>query len=335
MSGKPVIGITMGDAAGIGPEVIVKSLVMPQLYRQCHPVVIGSAAALREAARQCRLHCDIQEAPADGRLTGGDPRRILVIDDGALGEPPVAPGVLTARAGAAAVGYIRRATELALAGRIDGVATGPVNKQAIHAAGIDFTGQAEAFAFYSGSPGVRTMLSIGTFRLILVTTHVPLRAVSDLCTRERVLDTIRVADESMRRFGVDRPRIGVAALNPHMGDGGLMGDEEEKQIRPAVDWARAEGIEVAGPLPLPSAFVDARGGRYDMMVSMYHDQAVLALGSLDMVTTTLGMPFIRTSVGHGTAYEIAGEDRANPEPMLRSIELAADLTAAVQRARAR
>ncbi|SUS06571.1 putative D-threonate 4-phosphate dehydrogenase [uncultured Defluviicoccus sp.] len=328
MSLLPVIGITMGDAAGIGPEVIAKSLASARLYESCRPVIIGSTPVIAAVAAKSGIDAEVVRlAELNGKITP-TAKRFLVVDNGRLDGVPLSPGKLRAEYGAAAVSYMEQATELALAGQIHGVATGPVNKQAIHAASIDFIGQAEAFAHYSHATRTRTMLAIGDFRLFLVTTHVPLREVPDLCTRERVLETIRIAHMTLQQFGIKQPRIAVAGLNPHLGDGGLMGREEIEQIGPAADAARAEGLDVAGPIPLPTVFVSARVGKYDGVISMYHDQAVLALGSLDLVTTSVGLPFIRTSVGHGTAYDIADKYIADPEPMLVSIELSARLAAA-------
>jgi 4-hydroxythreonine-4-phosphate dehydrogenase len=325
----PVIGITMGDAAGIGPEVIAKALSNPRLYRFCRPVVIGSAHVMKSAITRSGLKAEVlRVSDRDIFPHLAHPERLIVIDNGLLDKTAVSPGVVSAVNGASAVSYLEQATQLALAGVIHGVATGPVNKQAIHAAGIDFIGQAEAFSHFTGSPLTRTMLSIGSFRIFLVTTHVPLRNVPDLCKKEQVAETIRVTHDCLRQFGIAQPRIAVAGLNPHLGDGGLMGAEEIEEIGPAVDLARAEGIEARGPVPLPTVFLDARAAKFDGVVSMYHDQAVLALGSLDLVTTTVGLPFIRTSVGHGTAYDIAHRTIADPEPMLVSIELAASLTQA-------
>jgi 4-hydroxythreonine-4-phosphate dehydrogenase len=248
---------------------------------------------------------------------------------------------VTAAQGRAAYEYVAKAVELALAGEVDATVTGPINKAAINAAGIHFAGHTEIYAHLTGTRDYSMMLAEGSFRVAHVSTHVSLREACDRVKKERVLKVIRLADEALRQLGIERPRIGVAGLNPHCGEGGLFGEEDDREIAPAVQAARAEGIDAEGPLPADTIFSKMRGGMFDLVVVNYHDQGHIptklvgfqyddrtgAWGALAGVNVTLGLPIIRTSVDHGTAFGKAGEGRANPQSMIEAVRLAARLAA--------
>jgi 4-hydroxythreonine-4-phosphate dehydrogenase len=308
----PVVGLTMGDPAGIGPEVIAKALASgaPVLER-CTPVVIGDAGRLRLAAGICGVATDI-------------PCIDLANVDPALPFGQLSPG-----AGQAAYEYVVRAVELALAGELDAICTLPLNKGALHAAGHDFPGHTELLAHLTGTDEVSMMLDTGSFRVVHVTTHVGLIDAIEAIEPELVLRTIRRADAALRRAGVERPAVGVCGINPHAGEGGLFGrGEEEEKIAPAVAAARAEGVAVEGPLPADTAFYRARRGDFDVVVAMYHDQGhapVKVLGIENGVNVTIGLPIVRTSVDHGTAFDIAGTGKADERSLIAALEAAVAL----------
>lgn len=323
----PAIGITMGDAAGIGPEVIAKALAEPELYARCRPLVIGDGTIL---ARAIRLVGSPQELERIGDLATWrpDPRRLSAIDLGLLGDD-LPFGKLSAQAGDAAYRYIEKANELALAGRIDAVCTAPLNKEALHAGGHRYPGHTEIFAELSHAPEYAMMLTTPKLRVIHVTTHIGLIDAIKSITPERVHTVIALADATLRRAGVARPRIGVCGINPHAGEHGLFGyGEEERQIEPAVARAQGEGIAVEGPLPADTLFFRAVRGDFDVVVAMYHDQGhgpIKVLGIEDGVNVTVGLPYVRTSVDHGTAFDIAGTGAADARPMLEALRVAIEL----------
>jgi len=237
-------------------------------------------------------------------------------------------GQISATAGRAAVAYIEQATKLALGGQVDAIVTGPINKAAIQAAGSPHVGHTEMLAELTGAERVTTMLATPGLRVVHVTRHLPLRDVAAHITREQVLETIRLTDAGLRAMGIPRPRMAVAALNPHGGDGGLLGREEIEEIGPAVDAAQGEGMDADGPIPADSVFFRAIRGEFDVVVAMYHDQGHIPIkthGFERSVTVTLGLPIVRTSVDHGTAFDIAWQGVANEESMVEAIQLAARL----------
>ena len=323
----PYVAVTMGDGAGIGPEVIVPAMLDPQVAGWCHPVVIGDAARLRRAARVLGLEPQIVavERVSDAEF---NPGRINVIDLGLL--PDDLPwGELSAVAGHAAYEYIRVASELAVAGDVQAICTAPLNKEALHAAGHIFPGHTEVLAHLTGTEEVSMMLSSPTLKVIHVTTHIGLLDAVAKIEPGLVERTIRRGHDALVRSGNANPKIGVCGINPHAGEGGLFGyGEEEQKIIPAVEALRAEGIDVHGPLPADTAFFLAGRGDYDLIVAMYHDQGhgpVKVLGLEAGVNITVGLPVIRTSVDHGTAFDIAGKGIAEAGSMVEALRQAAEL----------
>jgi len=323
----PYVAVTMGDGAGIGPEVIVPAMLDPQVATWCHPVVIGDAARLRLAATVLGLEPQIVavERVSDAEFTPG---RINVIDLGLL--PDDLPwGELSAVAGHAAYEYIRVASELAVAGDVQAICTAPLNKEALHAAGHIFPGHTEVLAHLTGTEEVSMMLSSPTLKVIHVTTHIGLLDAVAKIEPGLVERTIRRGHDALVRSGNAHPKIGVCGINPHAGEGGLFGyGEEEQKIIPALAALRAEGIDVHGPLPADTAFFLAGRGDYDLIVAMYHDQGhgpVKVLGLEAGVNITVGLPVIRTSVDHGTAFDIAGKGIAEAGSMVEALRQAAEL----------
>ena len=299
--------ISAGDPAGIGPEVTVKALAQPAVLALADLVVAGDPAQLQRTAAGLGLPPPARIEPA-GAATS------------------VVTGELSAAAGHAAVAAVRRAVELVTAGGADALVTGPINKEALRLAGYPWPGHTELLADLCATPEVRMLLVSDRLRVCHVTTHRSLRSAIDAATRERVLRTIRMTAEGGRRLGFDRPRIGVAGLNPHAGEGGLFGDEEIREIAPAVADARGEGIEASGPWPADTLFWRAAEGEFDFVVAMYHDQGHVPVklnGFDEGVNVTLGLPFLRTSVDHGTAFDIAGRGLARWQSMAAAIRVAA------------
>lgn len=325
---RPYLALTMGDPAGIGPEVLAKALAAPQVRRLCHPVVIGSKAVMAETVRSLGLPLRVVEiTEQESRLN----RRgeIALVDPLERPLRRVTIGRVSAEAGAAAVAFITLAVKLALAGGVDGIVTGPINKEAIQKAGHDYPGHTELLAELTESGEVGMMILGGPLKVMFVTTHVALRSLPDELNPERIGKAIRLADRALREFfKVAEPRIGVAALNPHAGEGGLFGDEEREVIWPAVRRARRAGIQASDPLPADTLFGKAAQGRYDGVVAMYHDQGLIPLKLAAFgkcVNLTVGLPIIRTSVDHGTAFDIAGKGQADPGSFIEAIKLAARL----------
>jgi 4-phospho-D-threonate 3-dehydrogenase / 4-phospho-D-erythronate 3-dehydrogenase len=332
---RPVLGVTMGDPAGVGPEIIARAAAEPGVRAACRPVVIGAAATMREAValvggRQA-LHA--VSRVADCRWAEGT---MEVLDLGNVDMATLPRCEVSAAAGRAAYEYIERAVSLAQAGDIDAIVTAPVNKEALAAAGVQHSGHTEILAQLSHTRDFAMLLMGKELKVIHVTTHVSLRRVPDLVTRERVLKTIRLAQRTLEGLGQPHGRIAVAGLNPHAGEDGLFGDEEQQQIMPAIEAARAEGLNVTGPLPADTLFSRARGGEFDIVVAMYHDQGhipVKTLGfeydettkkwtGLSGVNVTVGLPFLRVSVDHGTAFDRSWKGVANHESMVEALDVA-------------
>lgn len=336
----PLLGITMGDPAGVGPEIIARACGEGTVRETSRPIVIGSAETMAEAlaliGSTMRLH-----TVTDVGACGWRDRDLEVLDLGNVDMPALPRGRVSAAAGRAAYEYIARAVELARARRIDAIVTAPVNKEALAAAGVPHSGHTEILAELSNTRDYAMLLMGRELRVIHVTTHVALRRVPDLVTRERVLTTIRLAERTMEGLGRPHPRIAVAGLNPHAGEDGLFGDEEQTAILPAIEAARAQGLAVVGPFPADTLFSRARGGEFDIVVAMYHDQShipVKTLGfeydeganrwtGLSGVNVTVGLPFLRVSVDHGTAFDRAWKGTANPESMVEAIEVAVRMLA--------
>ncbi|KQR80060.1 4-hydroxythreonine-4-phosphate dehydrogenase [Arthrobacter sp. Leaf337] len=323
----PIVAVTMGDGAGVGPEVVVAAVLDPQSNAECRPVVIGDALRLRQAADILGIEADIQviENVEDAVFTPG---RVNVIDLALLPED-LAWGQLSPVAGHAAYEYIRVASELAMAGRVQAICTAPLNKEALHAAGHIFPGHTELLAQLTGTEEVSMMLSTPKIRVIHVTTHIGLMDAIRKINPDLVERTIRRGHEALVRAGIPNPKIGVCAINPHAGENGLFGQgEEAEKIEPGVKAAQAAGIDVTGPLPADTLFFLAGRGDYDLVVAMYHDQGhgpVKVLGIEAGVNITVGLPVIRTSVDHGTAFDIAGKAIADPRSMVEALHQAAEM----------
>jgi 4-phospho-D-threonate 3-dehydrogenase / 4-phospho-D-erythronate 3-dehydrogenase len=288
----PPIGITVGDPAGIGPEIAARAAADPAVRSVCVPVIYGPT----EAADLARFR----------------------------------PGQVTAEAGRAAFDAIVRAVADAQAGRLDGIATAPVSKEAFARAGLPWKGHTDLLAHLTGAPRVAMMFHSDVLRVVLATVHIPLAQVPSALTGERLDEVIALTAAGLPRFGVARPRIGLAGLNPHAGEQGLFGDEEARVLAPAVARSRARGIDVSGPFPADTIFVRATRGDFDVVVACYHDQGLIpvklaAFGRA--VNVTLGLPIVRTSVDHGTAFDIAGQGRADHSSLVQAIRLAARLAA--------
>jgi 4-hydroxythreonine-4-phosphate dehydrogenase len=325
----PLVAVTMGDGAGVGPEVIVPAVVHPDTLARCRPVVIGDAARLRLAADILGREVEIVaiDEPAKAEFGGN---RINVIDLGLL--PADLPwGAVSAVAGEAAYQYIRVAAELAVAGAVQGICTAPLNKEALHAAGHRFPGHTELLAHLTGTEEVSMMLTTPKVKVVHVTTHIGLLDAVAKIEPGLVERTVRRGHEALVRSGVADPKIGVCGINPHAGENGLFGHgEEEEKIVPALEVLRADGIDARGPLPADTAFFLAGRGDYDLIVAMYHDQGhapVKVLGIESGVNITVGLPVIRTSVDHGTAFDIAGTGVADSRSMVEALRQAAELSA--------
>jgi 4-hydroxythreonine-4-phosphate dehydrogenase len=329
------VAITMGDACGIGPEIVLKACAERLGTARAQPLLVyGDAGVLAREAHALGLPLDMvkvdwPEAAAAIAPSGAGGRiRVPVI---ACSELPVdlPTGRVDARAGAAAHAAIVRASRDAIAQRVRAVVTAPIHKEAIAAAGVRHPGHTELLAELAGVTDVRMMLANDELRTILVTLHVPLRAAIDAITREAVRNTITIADAGLKRLGITRPRIAVAGLNPHAGEGGLMGREEIESITPAIADARAAGIDASGPWPGDTVFMRARHFRdFDVVVAMYHDQGLIPIKYLGVdtgVNLTVGLPFVRTSVDHGTAFDIAGHGVADHRSLLAAIDMALKL----------
>jgi 4-hydroxythreonine-4-phosphate dehydrogenase len=310
----PRIAITAGDPAGVGPELCLRLLTDQRVRAVCRPLVFGDAGVLARVARH---------------LGWPPPDPALVNDLAAVDAAAVEPGTVSAACGRAAYRYVTTAIDDALAGRVDAIATGPIHKEALHAAGVPFPGHTEILADRTKSEKVCMMLTADAITCALVTVHVGYREVPPLLTRERILDTIELTAAAMERLRGRKPRLTVCGLNPHAGEHGLFGDgEEERIIAPAVADARARRIDATGPLPPDTAFLPKYREKTDAFVCMYHDQGLIPLKALafeEAVNVTLGLPIVRTSVDHGTAFDIAWKGVADGSSFVRAVELAAKL----------
>jgi len=324
---KPAIAITMGDPCGIGPEVVVKALADPRVYDSCRPMVIGNTYAMDQAVKATGLPLSIRETD-DPTAAGEDPSIVDVVDIHNLNPEDITVGQLSVPCGKAAMEWVTKAGELALAGIVDGIATAPLNKEAAAMAGYESIGHTELLQELSGARIVPTMLMAKNLRVVHLTTHRSLRVACDYVKKDRILDFLQLTHDSFVKWGFSSPRIAAAGLNPHNSDGGLLGNEEADEIAPAVQAARERGIDAVGPIPADSVFHQAISGRYDAVLAMFHDQGhipVKVYGFEESVTANLGLPFVRTSVDHGTAFDIAGQGIAQHVSMLESIRLAVEL----------
>ncbi len=345
---RPVIGITMGDPAGIGPEIIVAALQNPIIQQICRPLVFGDVDVMKQAVTLKKSHVTIQplhlpppEQSMDAKsifskntfaMNGLSSDTLSVLSLSDLSFDDIEPGVPTAETGRAMLNYITHAVDAALSGEIAAMVTAPITKTALKMAKSQFHGHTELIAHRTGTKKYAMMLAGDRLKVILVTIHTALASVPALLTPEAIIETIEIASQALQKnFGTPTPRIAVAGLNPHAGEDTMFGNEEEKAIRPAVLESkqrakrRGESVTIEGPFPPDTLFHHAASGKYDCVVCMYHDQGLIPFKLLhfsDGVNTTLGLPIIRTSVDHGTAYDIAWKNIAEPTSLVQAIKMA-------------
>lgn len=332
---KPIIAITMGDPAGIGPEIIIKALSLKETYEKCRPLVTGDANIMQWAVDNMQSELKIHRISSvkEARFELGT---IDVYDLTCIDMSTFQPGVLQNQCGHAAFISVTTAIQLAMDNEVDATVTAPLNKEALHNAGHNFDGHTEIYAHYTNTKKYAMLLADEHLRVIHVSTHVPLRVACDRVKKDRIIEVTELITDACKQFGIENPRIGIAGLNPHASDGGLFGWEEEKEITPAVKELQERGFNVDGPVPPDSLFAKARCGKYDGCVAMYHDQGHIPFkvvgfqwdketGKMEAakgVNITLGLPIIRVSVDHGTAFDVAGKGIASPDAMLLSIDYA-------------
>jgi 4-hydroxythreonine-4-phosphate dehydrogenase len=324
---KPIVAVTLGDPAGVGPEVTLKALAHPSVGRACRVLVLGDWGVLQRAKKKLRSAVKLTlEKPGS---PSWPKKGALIRSLSSLSPAESKPGRPSRACGEAVYRYVTEAARLALAGSVDAIATAPLNKKVLQMAGHLYPGHTELLAELAGARECRMMLIGGKLKVVLVTVHLPLMRVARALTSEKIRATLELTDRALRRFfGRRRPRLAVAALNPHAGEEEIFGDEEKKIILPAVTAAQKRGIRAFGPFPADSLFHQAAEGKYDAVVCMYHDQGLIPLKLLHFiggVALTLGLPFVRTSVDHGTAYDIAGKNQADATSMKEAILLAARL----------
>lgn len=333
---RPIIGITMGDPGSIGPEITIKALANQAMYQKCRPLVVGDVCVM-EAAREISGYPSMMIHPVecvDEALFEEGTIDVLDMKKTDLSQLQI--GRISAMAGEAAFSYVKKVIELALEGQIDATVTNALCKEAIHLAGHHYSGHTEIYADYTKTARYTMMLAYRNLRVVHVSTHVSLREACECVKKDRILEVIQIADQACRNMGIEKPKIGVAGLNPHCGEGGLFGREEIEEILPAVEQARKEGIQAEGPVPADTIFSKARGGWYDCVVAMYHDQGHIPLkvagfvynsslckwDAVEGVNITLGLPIIRISVDHGTAFDQAGNGTANELSLINAIDYA-------------
>ncbi len=332
-----IIGITMGDPASIGPEITAKALSDPAVYERCKPLVIGDVPVMEEALKITGLSGKLKvhgvKNVEDARFQYGT---IDVYDMGVVDIKELKRGEVSVMAGNAAFQYVKKVIELAMEKKIDATVTNALNKEAMNLAGHHFSGHTEIYAEYTGTKKYTMMLAHENLRVVHVSTHVSLREACDRVKKDRVLEVIRIADQACKKLGIAQPKIGVAGLNPHSGENGMFGREEIEEITPAIEEAKAEGILADGPVPPDTVFSKARGGWYDIVVAMYHDQGHIPLKVVGFVynheekkwdavagvNITLGLPIIRASVDHGTAFDQAGTGLASELSLVNAMDYA-------------
>ena len=333
--GKPILGITMGDPSGIGPEISVKALGQAKVYEICRPLIIGDRGIMERAVREAVKRKDIIIHPVS---SVGEcffkPGTIDVYDLRNIEASKLKIAAVDAASGEAAFSSVKKAIELAMAGEIDATITNPLNKEALNLAGHHYAGHTEIYAELSGTKDYSMMLADGDLRVLHVSTHVSLREACERVKKDRVLKVIELAHNACRSLGISEPRVAVAGLNPHAGESGLFGREEIEEITPAIEAAKVKGINATGPIPPDTVFAKAHGGMYDIVVAMYHDQGHIPLKTLGFqydrnngkwqaisgVNITLGLPIIRSSVDHGTAFDQAWQGSANESSLISAIE---------------
>ncbi len=331
--GRPVLGISTGDPAGIGPEICVKALVSKKVYENCKPLIVGDAGSIRDAMRiiGCNFKLNVVENVQAAKFEFGT---IDMVDLHNVDMDKLLYGKVSAMGGNAAFEAVKKVIDLAMANEIDATITGPLNKEALNMAGHHFNGHTEIYAHFTKTKAYSMMLAHGNLRVVHVSTHVSLAEACRLVKKDRVLSAIKLADKACRGLGIENPRIGVAGLNPHAGENGMFGQEEIEEIAPAVEEAKTLAIDIDGPMPPDSIFSKANGGGYDIVIAMYHDQGHIPLklagfvwnnelkkwNSVAGVNITLGLPIIRSSVDHGTAFEIAGKGIASEQSLINAID---------------
>lgn len=323
---KPRLALTMGDINGIGPEILAKSLAREEIRRFCDPFVIGSAEVLTEVRRHVPA-CPRPVVIASLEEKLEDPGVVGVLEEG-LVPPPLRPGTLDPEAGRCAVEWLKRAVEYAMADRVDGIVTCPLNKEGIHRAGYPYAGHTDLIAEMTGSPDYRMCLFAGSMRVVHITGHLSLADALKAVTRERIVRSVQVADEALQALGYRHGRIAVAGVNPHAGEAGALGVEEIEEIAPAVRECQRLGLTCSGPYPPDTVFRRMQEGEFDLVVAMYHDQGHIPMKLIAMdegVNVTLGIPIIRTSCDHGTAYDKAGKGMAREDSLCAAIVLAAQM----------
>ncbi|TDB62723.1 4-hydroxythreonine-4-phosphate dehydrogenase PdxA [Arundinibacter roseus] len=330
---RPLLGISAGDPAGIGPEVTVKALALPEIYEICRPLIVCDAFIIEQMTAILSVDLKINRVkhPQEGIYRHGT---LDVLEMNFIQPASFAFNVVSAMCGAASFAYVKKVIELASANLIDGTVTGPIHKEALHLAGYPYAGHTEIYGSLTNTRDYTMMLAEKDFRVVHVSTHVSLREAIERTKKERILSVISLADHALKTMGIDKPRIAVAGLNPHAGENGLFGDEEILEIIPAIDAARQMGILADGPHPPDTIFPKLKGGLYDCVVCMYHDQGHIPtklLGftynalldkweNLSGVNITLGLPIIRVSVDHGVAFDKGGKGEAQPESMIEAIQ---------------
>ena len=335
---RPALGVTLGDPAGVGPEITLKALAEPDVRAAARSLLLGSAATVRRTVADLGLKLDVREVNGPEDVPGEDTDPAVYVRD--LGGEDVVTGTVAAASGAAAVAAVEAACALVRDGRLDGIVTAPLNKEAIKLAGSTYPGHTEMLGDLLDVPAkqVVTMFVLDKLRIFFLTRHRPLADVIADLTVDQVRDGIVRTRELLGELGFAEPRVALAALNPHAGENGLLGREEGAILEPAVAAARAAGVDAYGPVPADAVFHQTRQGRFDGVVSLYHDQGHIAAKTLDFfgtVSCTLGLPVIRTSVDHGTAFDIAGQGVADPGGQARAMRLAAELAPAVLKVRGR
>lgn len=321
----PMIAIPLGDPAGIGPEIVVKALAEKEIYDLCRPLVVGDTRIVKQAIGLCGLDLNVHtvDKASKGIYSVGT---LDVIDLHNVDMASLRMGQVQAQGGQAAFEFIKKSVDMALAHEVDAIATTPINKESLRAGKVDYIGHTEILAGLTGTHDPLTMFEVRNMRVFFLTRHVSLRQACDLVTKERILDYITRCHQALRRLGITEGTMAVAGLNPHSGEHGLFGDEEVEQVTPAILEAQKQGYQVVGPIGADSVFHLALMGRFNSVLSLYHDQGHIATKTLDFERTialTIGLPFLRTSVDHGTAFDIAGTGKASAVSMMEAIRLAA------------
>ena len=324
---KPTIGITMGDAAGIGPEILCKALTIKYPYEKCNPVILGDAKVIKEIIGICRLDLVVNPVKEikECKFTKGT---VDILDFNDIDLKRIEFGVASKLCGKAAVRYTIEAGKMAMNRCLDAMVSAPLNKESMRKAGYNYEGQTQILGELTKSKNYGMILVLGNIRIVMYSTHTSLKEAIKKVTYNGVLKKIILANEGLKYFNLIKPTIAVSALNPHAGEGGLFGSEEIDFIIPAIKKARESGINTVGPIPADTVFVKAKDGKFDLVLAMYHDQANIAMkliGFGKVVTLLVGIPIIRTSTGHGTAFDIAGKNIADPNNLIKAIELAARL----------